>query len=562
MDQDLDVEDAQSPPVVRLCNRIISDAIREDASDIHIEPGQYGFDVRYRIDGVMHTALEVPRRLQPYVLSRLKLIAGMDIAERRRPQDGRLRVRVDKEFVDMRVSSVPTSFGEKIVLRILRNNVSDLTFASLGLQPDTEQRILNTLNQRGRMLLVTGPTGSGKTTMLYTCLSYLRDGTTNIETVEDPIEYRVSGVNQIQVNESAGVTFASALRSILRQDPDVIMIGEIRDSETAEIALQAAQTGHMVLSTLHTNDAPSTITRMLSLEVEPYQLSTSLSGVLAQRLVRKLCDSCKEPLSLHKPEKYTDFLDQLELSADDIYTSIGCEVCRFRGYQGRTGVYSYLEITDPIAELISSGAGTNAIVEQALTSGFRHLSDNATDLVRSGVTSFEEIRGLLRLTVAQTDTAATTVVAVAPQEHSTPLAQAAANVVESPDPAAALQKPKILLVEDDEDIRSILTMMLEREMFEVIQAHNGQDGLTKLYEHSPTLVLCDLMMPVMDGREFIKRMQDNDQTRKIPIVVLTAIDEEKNEIELLDIGATDFVSKATNSNVLLTRIRRALRQAT
>ncbi len=535
-------ESLDAPPIVRLVNRILADAVRHDASDIHIEPASNRLEVRFRIDGIMHSMLDLPKRVQSRVCSRIKVLAGMDVGERRKPQDGRIRIRVEGVPVDMRVSSVPTSEGEKIVLRLLKRSSEHLSFQKLGIDNENEKKILRALNMRGRLLLVTGPTGSGKTTTLYTCLNYLRDGSTNIETVEDPIEYQIPGIHQIQVHEAAGVTFASALRSILRQDPDIIMIGEIRDAETANIALQAAQTGHLVLSTLHTNDAASAVSRLLSLNADPFVLSSSLVGVLAQRLVRKLCKNCAQEADEEYLARMSGLLPELELHSAKIMMPGTCRQCRLTGYSGRVGLFSYLDVNETIAQAIADERSTGEIRAIASHSGFRDLSEVALNSLLSGETSFEEIRPyLLQAEESNTDGHAS-------ERKSHKSAQE----------LGPLDKEKVLIIEDDADVRSILSMLLQKEMYEVVEAANGQEGLEKVYECKPSLIVCDLMMPVMDGREFLKKIQATKQTRDIPVLMLTAVDHENNEIDLIDLGATDFVSKSASSSVLLTRMRRAL----
>lgn len=557
---DVDIEDTTSPPVIRLCNKIIGDAVRADASDIHIEPSQSGVDVRFRIDGVMANILEIPKRLQPYVLSRIKLLSGMDIAERRRPQDGRLRVLVGGQPSDMRVSSVPASFGEKLVLRVLNSKLAELSLGEIGMASDIQRRVLKVLAQRGKIILVSGPTGSGKSTTLYACLNYLRDGTSNIMTVEDPIEFRIPGIHQIQVNEAADVTFASALRSILRQDPDIIMIGEIRDSETATIALQAAQTGHLVLSTVHTNDAPSVLTRLYHLGVDPFVLSASLSGALAQRLVRKICPNCcSEPSDVYF-NQHAELISKFRLNTESLLVGRGCDRCRFTGYTGRTGIFSYLPVDETVSQLIAKKAPIEEVEEHAIENGYLPISEIALTLVQQGVTTLTEVEGYLN--IHRTDRAAATEHAptpVAPQRPPQSPAAVSAQAVPV-DPKSGISRQKVLLVEDDSDVRSILSILLQKEMFDVIEAENGLEGLEQVYEHNPSFIICDLMMPVMDGREFIVKMQNNANTRDIPIIVLTAVDDEDHEIDLIDLGAVDFVSKAASSSVLVSRIRRALKQ--
>lgn len=560
-ERDLDQQHPNLPAIIRLCNKLISDGVIERASDIHIEPSRHGVDIRFRVDGVMNSVFELPKRLQSYVIARLKLLSGMDIAERRRPQDGRFRVRVARKQVDLRVSTVPTAHGEKVVLRLLYADEEHLSFSALGVPKEIEQALLKKLNQRGKLLLVTGPTGSGKTTTLYTCLKYLKDGTSNIETVEDPIEYQLPGIHQIQVNEAINVTFASALRSILRQDPDIIMIGEIRDSETARIALQAAQTGHLVLSTLHTNDAPSAIIRLLDLGVEPFLVASSLGGVLAQRLVRKNCSECLEKPKEEEVAPHLELLKSLGIDPDMLRVGGGCPKCGSHGLKGRTIVASYFDVTTEIVGLIQREAPSDVIVTSARKHGHRSLQEAAIQLLRKGVVPLAEVLPLLAL---EPETAAELnneeLVEVPSAEAPTPPTQqeSAKSVATKSNGKAAIPRQRVLLVEDDPDVRVMLSELLEREMLEVFQAENGQAGLKLVFEHQPDIVLCDLMMPVLDGREFLLKMRANQHTRDIPVVVLTAVDTEENEIDLLELGAHDFVSKGTSSKVMLTRLRRIL----
>jgi type IV pilus assembly protein PilB len=555
-DKEVNVEDAGAPPVVKLCNKIMADAVSQGASDIHIEPMQHSVEVRFRVDGVMQNILEIPRRLQSYVTSRFKLLADMDIAEKRRPQDGRLRVLIGGEQVDMRVSSIPASYGEKVVLRLLYSDATRLSFPYLNMPEDIELSLKDALSKKGRLLLVTGPTGSGKTTTLYTALNFLRDGTSNIQTVEDPIEYRLAGINQVQVNDAIDVTFASALRSILRQDPDIIMVGEIRDKETATIAFQAAQTGHLVLSTLHTNDAPSAISRLLNLDVDPFMVASTLAGVLAQRLVRKVCEHCEGPASKVQLERWQKMIDQYSINPENLRAGSGCNHCRLSGYKGRIGVFSYISVDDELSALINKKASTTELEASATETGYRSLHKAAIDLVQRGMTTLDEVKPYIQLNIHREHKEEPT-----PEVKPTQIVAAKPEVIEADDSAEdsdTIERPKLLLIEDDPDVRSILAMLLRKEMFEVVEACNGQEGIEAVYNQKPTVILCDLMMPVMDGREFLLKMKGNKKTQKIPVIILTAVDSEENEIDLLEIGAVDFVSKSSSSNVMLTRIRRIL----
>jgi type IV pilus assembly protein PilB len=375
-------------PVVRMVNLLLSEGIRTGASDIHVEPRAGGVTVRNRIDGVLREAFTVPKWIHAGLVSRLKILANLDIAERRRPQDGRMKVQHGDRALDLRVSVLPTHLGEKVVLRLLDPGRDVLGLEHLGLEPDQLAALEDALEQPQGTILVTGPTGSGKTSTLYAALSRRKCPGVNIITLENPVEFQIPGVNQVQVHERAGLTFASSLRSILRQDPDVIMVGEIRDSETAETAFQAALTGHLVLSTLHTNSAAAAITRLLDLGVEPFLVASSVSLVVAQRLVRRLCVHCREP---YRPPP--DVLDRLGLSEDDcpIFRAAGCDHCHHTGSQGRIGVFEMLPVDTRVRELIVQRASEAALIEEAVSRGLLTLLQAATAKVRQGTTSPEEL---------------------------------------------------------------------------------------------------------------------------------------------------------------------------
>jgi type IV pilus assembly protein PilB len=378
-------------PVVKLVNVILDQAIREGASDIHIEPHRNGLHVRYRIDGVLHDVMSPPKNLKAALVSRIKIVANLDIAERRRPQDGRIHRKVDGRDIDLRVSTLPTMFGEKVVLRILDQSNALISLNRLGMASDVQAKWEELASKPYGMILVTGPTGSGKTTTLYATLSKINTLDKNIITVEDPVEYQLPRINQVQVNPKAGLTFATGLRSILRQDPDVIMVGEIRDRETAEIAVQAALTGHLVLSTLHTNDAPSAFTRLVDMGIEPFLISSSVIGVLAQRLARCICPKCKEA---YRPPK--DALRRLseELAEEEdlvLYRGTGCDHCRHTGYKGRTGVHELLVVSERVKDLVNRRASSAEVLRAARAEGFRTMRDDGIRKVLEGVTTMEEI---------------------------------------------------------------------------------------------------------------------------------------------------------------------------
>ena len=378
-------------PVVKFCNKVLVDAIRKGASDIHFEPYETEYRVRLRIDGILKLVKRVPVKLHQRIAARIKVMAQLDIAEKRVPQDGRIKLNLSKtKQIDFRVSTLPTLFGEKVVMRILDGSAAKLGIDKLGYEQLQQQLFLNAIHKPYGMVLVTGPTGSGKTVSLYTALGILNDETRNISTVEDPVEIRLPGVNQVQQNVKRGMTFAAALRSFLRQDPDVIMVGEIRDLETAEIAVKAAQTGHMVLSTLHTNDAPQTIARLMNMGIAPYNITSSVSLVIAQRLVRRLHE-CKRAVHLPEHALLAEGFTADEIHAGvTVYEAVGCEDCT-EGYKGRSGIYQVMPMTDEIQQIVLAGGNVQQITEASLASGVRDLRRSALDKVKAGVTSLIEI---------------------------------------------------------------------------------------------------------------------------------------------------------------------------
>ncbi|PBS11724.1 type IV-A pilus assembly ATPase PilB [Lysobacteraceae bacterium NML93-0792] len=379
-------------PIVKFVNKVLVDAIKKGASDIHFEPYETDYRVRLRIDGILKQSAKMPVKLNQRITARLKVMAQLDIAEKRVPQDGRIKLNLSKtKQIDFRVSTLPTLFGEKVVLRILDASAAKLGIDKLGYEPDQQALFLEAIHKPYGMVLVTGPTGSGKTVSLYTALGILNDETRNISTAEDPVEIRLPGVNQVQQNNKRGMTFAAALRSFLRQDPDIIMVGEIRDLETAEIAIKAAQTGHMVLSTLHTNDAPQTIARLMNMGIAPYNITSSVTLVIAQRLARRLCPKCKKRVDLPEhtllAEGFTE--DQVRVGIE-LYEAVGCDDCT-NGYKGRVGVYQVMPMSEAIQEIILQGGNAMQIAEVAQKAGVSDLRQSALEKARQGLTSLAEI---------------------------------------------------------------------------------------------------------------------------------------------------------------------------
>lgn len=378
-------------PIIKLANKIIIDSVRMRASDIHIEPYEKGVNVRYRIDGVLHNILNLPLQIKSSLITRFKIMSHLDISERRLPQDGRIKLKISGKEVDFRVSTLPTIYGEKIVLRILEKGNLQLDLTKLGFEEISLRFFLDALEKPYGMILVTGPTGSGKTTTLYSALMKLNKPEVNIMTVEDPVEYSFPGINQVQVKEDIGLTFASALRSFLRQDPDIIMVGEIRDFETAEIAVKAALTGHLVLSTLHTNDAPSTITRLINMGIEPFLISSSVILVIAQRLVRKLCSHCKTEEKHSKESLIKLGFPEDKIGHCKIFGPKGCSECNNTGYSGRVALYEVMPIKDEIRELILTGAPVTEIKREAIRLGMLTLRQSGIHKIIQGITSIKEV---------------------------------------------------------------------------------------------------------------------------------------------------------------------------
>ncbi len=383
------LDETSEAPIIKLVNHIFSQAVKSQASDIHIEPYQHSLQVRFRLDGVLHNVLSPPRRLHPAIVSRIKVMARLDIAEKRLPQDGRTEVKIGERLVDVRVSCLPTAFGERVVLRLLEKSGKLLSLEEIGLSVEGLAEMKRLLQLSHGIILVTGPTGSGKTTTLYAALSHINSPDKNILTIEDPIEYQLEGIGQMQVNPKINLTFANGLRSMVRQDPDVILVGEIRDVETAEIAIHAALTGHLVFSTLHTNDAASAITRLTDMGIEPFLASSAVQAIIAQRLVRLLCPHCKET---YEPEE-TQWAE-LGLSKDEpapIFRTTGCEKCLETGYRGRTGIYEFLLMTEATKGLVLKTSDANQINQAAIAQGMVSLRDDGIHKVLEGKTTISEV---------------------------------------------------------------------------------------------------------------------------------------------------------------------------
>ena len=555
-------EEASQRPVVRLVDLILSEGILARASDIHIEPEEGGFAVRYRIDGVLRQTMKVPRAAGFPLVSRIKIISSLDIADHLRPQDGRARVAVNGVPVDLRVSTLPASMGEKVVIRILDSRATVLSLDALGLNPDELAAFKGLLTHHEGIILVTGPTGSGKTTTLYSAIRSIQTGKTNIVTVEDPVEYRLQGIVQVQVHEKAGLTFASALRSILRQDPDVVLVGEIRDKETSTIAVQASLTGHLVLSTLHTNDAANAVTRLVDVGVEPYKIAASLRGVVAQRLMRKLCPACKEVWVETVPEKLAKWVPR----GTPLYRAVGCPDCAMTGYRGRFSIVEVLTVTPEVERVIGSGATADKIAEAARAAGMRSLWESGVAHILRGESSLDELMRVVDVPFEEgaeqemgaAKAAAPTAAAAGTQEErkAPPTAGVSFELLDNigGSPKLTRMKRKVLLVDDEDSLRRVMKDLLEREGYIVSEARDGVQALDQVDRTGPDVIVLDLNLPGLDGYGVLSHLRSRPATADIPVVVLTAKGDEDNEVRVFELGADDFLTKPFRARALSARL--------
>lgn len=524
-------------PVVKLINLILGDAIKSRASDIHIEPQEDFVEVRYRIDGDLKNIMKIPKKMRARLVARVKILADLDIAETRKPQDGRTRITANGKKTDLRISIVPTFHGEKIVLRLLGTGEVGLKLEQVGFSPRELRVYEEEIKKPQGMILVTGPTGSGKTSTLYATLNHIKSEKKNIITIEDPIEYLIDGLNQIQINPVKDVTFSTGLRSILRQDPNVILVGEIRDRETADIAFRSSLTGHLVFSTLHTNNAVASITRLLDIGLEPYLIASSVLVIMAQRLVRVICPHCKEEYSPDE-KLLRDFAGPIKmLGIKKFYRGKGCEKCNFRGYLGRTAIIELFKVTDKIRSLITDKAGEGQILEEARKEGLRSLAEAGAEKVAQGITTLEEVAK----------------VAGAIEEVST------APKPEKP-PAAPAGAARILIADDEEDILKVLDKRLKSAGYEVIKAQNGREAVECAFKEKPDLIITDVSMPLMDGFQVTRTLRSRLETATIPIMMLTARKDKDSELTGLDAGADDYISKPFDSDKLIARVKMLLRR--
>jgi type II secretory ATPase GspE/PulE/Tfp pilus assembly ATPase PilB-like protein/ActR/RegA family two-component response regulator len=503
-------DEFDSAPIVKLTNLILQSAVAERASDVHMEPGSTSSVIRFRVDGVMRTHMQLPKPAMVRVVSRIKILAKLDIADRHRPQDGRTRIEVRGKHYDLRISTVPTRDAEKVVIRILDPSgaplLSELDMLDLELR-----RFRQMLAFREGIVIVTGPTGSGKTTTLYAAVRELATGEVNIMTVEDPVEYELAGITQIQVEPKRGVTFPSALRAILRQDPDVVFVGEIRDLETASVAVQAAMTGHLVLATLHTNDALGVIPRLIDLGLDRASIAGALRGIVAQRLVRRICPDCVQRI-------------------DGIARTVGCAKCGMTGYRGRTPVNEVFLPTPQILESIAKGATVHELQRAALTAGMRPIRDVALEKVRLGTSTLQEVERVLGEGISES--------------------------------AGSNDQVPILLVDDDPTVRTLARVLLEKNGFRVAEVGDGPAAIEYFAAGAECgLVVLDLNLPTLSGLDVLRRIRGAASTAGVPVVVLTGSEGDEVEVDAMNAGADDYIRKPLEPARFVARVKAALRRA-
>lgn len=517
-------------PVVKLTNFILQEAVRERASDVHIEPAGTGGIVRLRIDGVLRTQMQLPAAAFVRVISRIKVLGKLNIADRMRPQDGRARVRIENRPYDLRISTVPVREREKVVIRILDPEGSPM-LDKLGLSEHELARIRQLIGFREGVVIVTGPTGSGKTTTMYGALRQLATGAINIMTVEDPVEYELQGITQIQVETKRDVTFASSLRAILRQDPDVVFVGEIRDAETAEIAVQASMTGHLVLATLHTNDAVGTVPRLIDLGLSPVSIAASVRGIVAQRLIRRACTFCREAIGP---------IDQLNAHEQELASrygvrprvrAVGCKHCGSTGYRGRMALAEVVVATPTFLDAVAHSSAPSVLQQLAVTGGMRPIREVALDAVRAGETTIDEVERVV--------------------------GELAAPPAEKP----VSDIPQVLLVDDDPIIRRLARALLEKIPVKVSDADDGPLALALIEAGNEfSLMILDLDMPSLGGHDVLVRLRSNPATAALPVIVLTGSEARGDEAALMDAGADDYIKKPIDPARFVARVRAMLRR--
>ena len=567
--EELAPQEVAAAPVVKLTNMILHEAVDRGASDIHFQPSPGGGMIRYRVDGVMRTGMRFPLPVLSRVISRIKVLGSLDITDRLRPQDGQTRVAIGGRAYDLRISTVPTRHTEKCVVRVLDAATAG-RLEDTSIHPREVERLRRLLRNREGIVIVTGPTGSGKTTTLYGALREIATPEINVMTVEDPVEYEIPGLTQIEVKPDQGVTFAGSLRAILRQDPDVVFVGEIRDSETARIAAQAALTGHLVLTTLHANDAVGVVRRLEELGLRRATMVEVLRGALAQRLVRRLCPHCSEAVGDELTEEEERLAE--EYGVRPPRRPRGCDRCRGTGYQGRLPVVELLTRTDALVELILDESSHGRVAAQAVRDGMVDLRESGLERVRNGQTSLEEVERVLgelgpagEPAAGETRSEGATTPPPPPgaaegpgggEEEPDPEGEAAAS------PEEAGETPTILLVDDDPVVRAVGSALVRAAGYRAVEMEDGAEALAWLEEGGAcSLVVLDLHMPGLDGAEVLRRARSGMATAGLPVIVVTSDEREASEVALLEAGADDYLRKPVDPRLFVTRIRAALRRA-
>jgi len=591
-DVDDRVTDSRSDTVRQIVKTILGDAVAKGASDIHMEPYPNFLRIRIRVDGELRNLINVPKWLQPQVTSCTKVQANMNIAEKRAPQDGKLSAQIAGRRVDFRVSTLPTPHGEKVVIRVMDKSRERNRLDGLGLPAPLLNHVKTLLQHRKGLILVTGPTGSGKTSLLYAMLGELLRTGTNIITVEDPIEYEFEGITQTQINERAGLTFPSILRSILRQDPNVVMVGEIRDQQTAEIAFRAAQTGQLVLSTLHTNGAAASVMRLEDLGIERYMISSTVLGIFAQRLVRRNCPECVAP-DKTSDIQHMQYFRRLVPGGAPFLRGRGCNACANTGYRGRVGVYELLRFTPSIVDAVNAGVPEDQLVKAAVAGGMSTLVDECARLIAEGATSVSEGSGIVSVLESGGGVKACTCPAcgrnISPDFLACPYCQhvlhrscpkcqgpieqgwrACPRCTAALDPNGKLaaprphapadpaDKPRVLMVDDHAPLRKLVNIALKQIGCEVLESADGGDALDKVESFRPDLIISDINMPVMDGYQLCKQVRKNMGTAFIPFIMLTSRDQAEDKLKGFMHGTDDYLTKPFDYRELQARVKRLL----
>ncbi len=539
------LQESSASPIVKIVNDILIRAIHKGASDIHIEPQEDGVIVRFRVDGALREEMRLPLKAQNAVISRIKVLGDMDISVARRPQDGRIKLHYQDEPLDLRVSTLPTYWGEKVVMRVLDQSGVGLGLEKLGFLRGERELIEQIMHQPQGMLLVTGPTGSGKTTTLYSVLAAINQEDVNIITVEDPVEYQLPKINQVPVNPKAGMTFAAGLRSILRQDPNVIMVGEIRDQETAEIALESAETGHMVFSTLHTNSAAGAITRFLDMDVPSYLLASSLSGVLAQRLLRRNCPDCIEAVEIGEGLRV-----KYNIPGDvTFYEGRGCPTCEGQGTKGRVGAYELLVADKDVTEAIHEGMAEAALVDRARRNGMHLMFEDGLIKAMQGVVSLPEVLRALELPPGIEVDARRLLDQAGLSWQERGLGGAAAE-------GKASTEGPVLVVTGDESLGRLVSMILGAGELEVEAVDSGRKALDLIHQKHPSLVVAEVDSPDLDGIALAETLRRESGLTGIPVLLLAEGNEVKREAQALAAGADDYLAKPLDPERLLARCQR------